>query len=176
MTEKALGIAAGIVVVLVAIVTFVIVSSAAQSVTDIQAPAANSSSVIPSSIPSPVPALAPVVVVTDQPQPSPMISDPWAVVAAYYADVESHDYPEAWSLLSASFRGSADGGDAGNYQAWMDGYADTGAQYLTDEGESGDTVSIKLSAYDTAAGVWQYFTGSYTVADGLIVSGDIVQV
>src|SRR5271154_624742 len=31
----------------------------------------------------------------------PNVTNPWAVVSAYYGDVESGDYPEAWTLLSS---------------------------------------------------------------------------
>ena len=34
-------------------------------------------------------------------QPVPSVTDPWAVVSAYYGDVESGDYAQAWALLSS---------------------------------------------------------------------------
>lgn len=107
------------------------------------------------------------------PPPETSASSPaaWAIVSAYYADVESHDYAGAWDLLSPAFQDTYEGGDYGNYQGWAAGYADTGTESLTETGQSGDTVDISLAAYDTATGLWQYYTGSYTVAGGLITSG-----
>ncbi len=98
------------------------------------------------------------------------MTDPWAVVSSYYGLIESQDYSSAWNLQSPSFQGSE-----GNYQTWMDGYANTGAQYLSEVSESGDTVYVNLSAVDAATGVTQYFTGWFTVDNGLITSGSMTQ-
>jgi hypothetical protein len=113
---------------------------------------------------APAPVQVPVYV------PAPGQTDPWAVVSAYYGDIESGDYTDAWNLQSPSFQGSE-----GNYQGWMAGYANTGQQTLTEDSESGDTVSVNLAAVNTATGVTQYFTGSFTVDGGLITSGSMTQ-
>ena len=39
-----------------------------------------------------------------------------------------------------------------NFQAWENGYANTGTQTLTEISESGETVYVNLSAVDTATG------------------------
>ncbi len=57
----------------------------------------------------------------------------------------------------------------------MDGYANTGSQTLSEISESGDTVYVNLSAVDTATDVTQYFTGWFTVDNGLITSGSMTQ-
>jgi len=102
--------------------------------------------------------------------PAPGQTDPWAVVSAYYGDIEDGDYADAWNMQSPSFQGSES-----NEATWQAGYADTGQQTLTEDSESGDTVSVNLSAVDTATGVTQYFTGSFTVDGGLITSGSMTQ-
>ncbi len=102
--------------------------------------------------------------------PVPQITEPWAVVSAYYADVEAGDYAEAWSLLGPALRASQ-----GSYDSWVAGYANTGAQTLTESYESGDQVSVSISAVDTSTGDTQYFNGSYTVDNGLITSGSMTQ-
>lgn len=153
-------ILAGAGVALVAVLTWVLLTNFAGSLTASTAPApAGGSRSLPAiSSPSPIP---------------PIVTDPWAVLSAYYGDVESHDYLDAWNLLSPSFRETLGGGYYGNYQEFVAGYADTGAEWLTKVSESDDTVWISLDAYDTATGLWQYYSGSYTVDGGLITSGSI---
>jgi hypothetical protein len=98
-------------------------------------------------------------------------TDPWAVISAYYGDIESGDYTGAWNMGSQAFMDQ--NGD--NYAAFEAGYADTGTQTLTEVSEYGDTVTVDLAAVDTATGLTQYFTGSFTVDDGLITSGSLTQ-
>jgi len=103
--------------------------------------------------------------------PAPGQTDPWAVVSAYYGDIEDGDYADAWNMGSQAFMDQNGDDEA----AWQAGYADTGQQTLTEDSESGDTVSVNLAAVDTATGVTQYFTGTFTVDGGLITSGSITQ-
>src|SRR5215471_1544392 len=63
------------------------------------------------------------------PVPAPNVTDPWVVVSAYYGDVESGNYPEAWALLSS---GMVTGQ---SYQQFVAGYACTGAEALTEVSE-----------------------------------------
>ena len=118
--------------------------------------------------PAPV---APVYVPTPVYVPAPATTDPWAVVSAYYADIESGDYTDAWNMGSQAFMDQ--NGD--DYAAFAAGFADTGAQTLTEVSESGDTVYVNLAAVNTATGVTQYFTGSFTVDGGVITSGSMTQ-
>ena len=110
-----------------------------------------------------VPAPAPVYI-------PPVQTDPWAVLSEYYGDIDSGNYSAAWDLLSPSMQAQD-----GPYYAWTAGYADTGAQTLTENWESGDEVSANIAAVDTATGDAQYFSGSWTVDNGLITSASVTQ-
>lgn len=100
---------------------------------------------------------------TPPPQYAP---DPYSVVSQYYADIEAGDFSAAWNLQSFMSSG---------YDTWVAGYANTGAQTLTENSESGDSVSVSLTAYDTAASVYQGFQCTYTVDSGIITSGSCTQ-
>ncbi len=99
--------------------------------------------------------------------PVPSVTDPWAVVSAYYGDVESGDYAQAWALLSS---GMVTGQ---TYQQFVSGFSCTGTQQLTEQGESGDQVTFDLAATDNCSGAVQTFTGTDTVTDGKIVAAQI---
>ena len=101
--------------------------------------------------------------------PQPAETDPWAVVAGYYGDIESGNYREAWTLLSS---GMVTGQ---TYQQFVSGFSCTGAQRLTELGESGNTVSFNLAASDICTGRVQHFTGSDTVVNGKIVAADVTR-
>ena len=101
---------------------------------------------------------------------APTQTDPWAVLNEYYGDIDSGNYSAAWDLLSSSVQAQM-----GNYDGWLAGYANTGAQTLSENWESGDTVSANLAAVDTATGATQYFSGSWTVDNGLITSASVTQ-
>jgi hypothetical protein len=104
--------------------------------------------------------------------PVPGTTDPWTVVSQYYANIESQDYTDAWALQSPGYQASN-----GSLAGWSAGYADAGAETLTENSESGDTVSFSLSAVDTATGNTQQFACSFTVdpTSGLITSGACTQ-
>ena len=57
------------------------------------------------------------------PAADPNVSQPWAVVSAYYGDIESGDYAGAWAALLDS--GMTTGQ---TYQQFVDGFSCTGAQ------------------------------------------------
>jgi hypothetical protein len=103
------------------------------------------------------------------PQSGQDVTDPWAVVSAYYGDIESGSYAQAWALLSS---GAVTGQ---TYQQFVDGFACTGAQQLTDQGESGNQVSFSLAATDSCTGAVQHFSGTDTVSGGRIVAAHIIQ-
>jgi hypothetical protein len=91
------------------------------------------------------------------------------VVSAYYGDVESGNYQQAWALLDS-------GATTGQtYQQFVDGYACTGAQQLSEVSSAGDEVTFDLTATDTCNGQVQHFTGTDTVQDGKIVAADVHQ-
>jgi hypothetical protein len=103
------------------------------------------------------------------PSGAPQVTDPWAVVSAYYGDIESGDYPQAWALLNS-------GATTGQtYRQFADGFSCTGAQQVTDQGESGDQVSFTLAATDRCTGEVQQFSGTDSVSGGRIVAAHITQ-
>jgi len=131
---------------------------------------------IPAPVPSTVtttapPAPAPATTVT-QPAPAPpapQVTDPWAVVSAYYGDVESGAYANAYALLSSGLTTGQ------SYQQFVNGYACTGDETVSENWESGDQVNFDLSAYDNCTGKRQTYTGTDTVQDGLIAGASITQ-
>jgi hypothetical protein len=110
---------------------------------------------------SPAPAPSPVTV--------PNVTDPWAVVSAYYGDIESGNYLQAWALISSGMVTSQ------TYQQFASGFGCTGAQQLTELGESGDQVQFDLAATDDCSGAVQQYTGTDTVVNGKIVAADVAQ-
>jgi hypothetical protein len=127
-----------------------------------------------SQAPAATPAQAATSAPAADPAPSatttvPSVTDPWAVVSAYYGDVESGNYRQAWALLSY---GMVTGQ---SYQQFVDGYSCTGGQQLTDLGESGDQVRFDLAATDNCTGAVQHFTGVDTVIGGKIVAAHVTQ-
>jgi hypothetical protein len=103
------------------------------------------------------------------PPSDPNVTDPWAVVSAYYGDVESGAYPQAWALLSS---GAVTGQ---TYRQFVAGFSCTGGQALTEQGTSGDQVSFSLAATDSCTGAVQHFSGTDTVSGGKIVAAHITQ-
>ena len=106
---------------------------------------------------------------TGVPASTPNVTDPWAVVSAYYGDIESGNYPEAWALIGS-------GATTGQtYQQFVSGFACTGGQDLTEVGQSGDQVTFDLAATDSCTGQVHDFTGTDTVQNGMIVGAHVVQ-
>ena len=103
------------------------------------------------------------------PAGDPNVTQPWAVVSAYYGDIESGDYAGAWALLDSGLTTGQ------TYQQFVDGFACTGSQDLTETGQSGDQVSFDLAATDDCTGAVQNFSGTDTVQGGLIVAADVSQ-
>jgi hypothetical protein len=139
--------------------TTVAQAPAAPTVTKTAAPSASPAS--PAS-----PAASPA---TSAPQSDPNVTDPWAVVSAYYGDVESGAYPQAWALLSS---GAVTGQ---TYEQFVSGFSCTGGQQLAEQGASGDQVSFTLAATDRCTGAVQQFSGTDTVSGGKIVAAHITQ-
>src|SRR5215469_17486773 len=124
------------------------------------------------------PAAAPAATSGSDPAPSqepastqtaPTVSSPWAVVSAYYGEIESGDYQQAWDLISA---GAVTGQ---TYQQFVNGFACTGAQQLSEVSQSGDQVTFDLDATNSCSGAVQHFTGTDTVLNGKIVAAHVVQ-
>ena len=140
---------------------------AACGTTVAQAPAAPT--VTRTATPTMTPASPSVSSPTAAPPSDPNVTDPWAVVSAYYGDVESGAYPQAWALLSS---GAVTGQ---TYQQFVAGFSCTGGQALTEQGASGDQVSFSLAATDRCTGAVQHFSGTDTVSGGKIVAAHITQ-
>lgn len=103
------------------------------------------------------------------PSAAPNVTDPWAVVSAYYGDIESGDYAEAWALLDSGMTTGQ------TYQQFVNGFACTGSQDLSKNWESGDEVNFDLAATNDCTGAVQTFTGTDTVTGGKIVAADVTQ-
>ena len=97
------------------------------------------------------------------------VTDPWAVVSAYYGDIESGNYAQAYALIG---NGATTGQ---SYQDFVAGFSCTGAQGVSENWESGDQVNFDLAATDSCSGVTQQYTGTNTVQNGIIVAADVVQ-
>jgi hypothetical protein len=104
------------------------------------------------------------------PGADPNVSQPWAVVSAYYGDIESGDYAGAWALLDSGMTTGQ------TYQQFVDGFSCTGGQDLSENWASGDQVNFNLAATDNCTGAVQDFSGTDTVQGGLIVAADVSQV
>ena len=104
------------------------------------------------------------------PGADPNVSQPWAVVSAYYGDIESGDYAGAWALLDSGMTTGQ------TYQQFVDGFSCTGGQELSENWASGDQVNFNLAATDSCSGAVQDFSGTDTVQGGLIVAADVSQV
>jgi hypothetical protein len=124
---------------------------------------------------------APVIINNNVPSAAPapaVVYDPWSVVSQYYAYLETGDYTDAWNMDAPSFQDSS-AGSYGSFSTWEAGYDNTGAQNLTENYESGNTVNVNLSMVNNALidDPTQYFTCQYTVDQGTgsITSGSCTQ-
>jgi hypothetical protein len=97
------------------------------------------------------------------------VTDAWAVVSAYYGDIESGNYAQAYALIG---NGATTGQ---SYQQFVGGFSCTGSQAVTENWDSGDQVNFDLAAGDSCSGVTTYYTGTDTVNDGIIVAANVVQ-
>jgi hypothetical protein len=117
----------------------------------------------PATQPAVQPAAAP-------PQPADQnVTDAWAVVSAYYGDIESGNYEQAYALIG---NGSTTGQ---SYQQFAGGFTCTGSQAVSENWDSGDQVNFDLAAGDTCDGTTQDYTGTDTVTNGIIVAANVVQ-
>jgi hypothetical protein len=122
----------------------------------------------PATTAAPVAPVAPVAPAS-APAADPNVTNPWAVVSAYYGDIESGDYAGAWALLDSGMTTGQ------TYQQFVDGFTCTGSQALSENWQSGDQVNFDLAATDNCTGAVQDFSGTDTVQGGLIVAADVSQ-
>src|SRR5215469_1152136 len=102
-------------------------------------------------------------------RPRPHITGPWAVVSAYYQDVDAHKYAQAWALISPALAALQ------TYQQFVAGYTCTGTEQPTKLGQSGHQVSFNLTVLNDCTGAAQYYTGTDTVRGGRIVAADVTR-
>ena len=103
----------------------------------------------------------------------PALTSGVAVVTQYYQDVSDKNYAAAWAIGGSNL--AAENGQT--YDSWVAGYADTTASIsITSYGTWGNgTVWCYISAVQDSGAVNTYY-GTYTVANGAIVSASIRQV
>jgi hypothetical protein len=106
---------------------------------------------------------------TSAPAPAnPQLTNGVAVVSQFYQDLTNHDYWDAWQLGGDNIGGS-------DYNGWVAGYATTASIDVTSYGTWNDgTVWADISAAQTDGSLRTY-SGTYTVANGVIVSANITQ-
>ncbi|HEY2309065.1 MAG TPA: hypothetical protein VGI05_24575 [Streptosporangiaceae bacterium] len=97
----------------------------------------------------------------------PHRTGPWAVVSAYYRDIDSHRYARAWALISSVLAAGQ------TYQQFVAGYTCTGNEQPTRLGQSGHHVSFNLVVVNHCTAATQYYTGTDTVRGGKIVAADV---
>jgi len=126
------------------------------------------------------PAAAPPKTTPPATQPSktpapvqPPMTNGVAVVTQYYQDVSEKNYAAAWAIGGRNL--AAENGQT--YASWVAGYAGTTASIsITSYGTwSNGTVWCYISAVQYSGAVNTYY-GTYTVANGVIVSASIQQV
>jgi hypothetical protein len=102
------------------------------------------------------------------PAGNPQLTSPVAVVQQYYQDLNDQNYQAAWQLGGDNIGGA-------DYNGWAAGYSTTASISVTDYGTYSDgTVWADISAVQTDGTVKTY-DGTYTVANGVIVSANMTQ-
>jgi eukaryotic-like serine/threonine-protein kinase len=91
---------------------------------------------------------------------------PAAIVQAYFAAINAHDYVRAWQLGGKSTGSS--------YPAFVDGFEGTAEDTVTIISVSSDEVTAQVAASQTDGTVKDY-SGVYTTADGAIVQSQVQQ-
>lgn len=87
------------------------------------------------------------------------------VVQAYFAAINAGNYALAWSLGGMNIQN-------GSYSSFVQGFAGTSSDTVTVVSVDGDTVAVTLDAAQTD-GTHKYFSGTYTVKNGVIVAADV---
>jgi len=133
----------------------------------------------PTASPSPAPTATITVTASGTPRatvtprqtarPRPHLTGPWAVVSAYYQDVDAHKYAQAWALISPALAALQ------TYQQFVAGYTCTGTEQPTKLGQSGHQVTFNLTVLNDCTGAAQYYTGTDTVRGGKIVAADVTR-
>lgn len=90
---------------------------------------------------------------------SPAAVSPRAVVEAYFAAINAHQWRKVWNLGGKNF--------SPTYHQMVAGYRSTARDVLTSIHAHGDVVTVRLRAHHTDGKVLT-FRISYTVQDGVI--------
>ena len=86
---------------------------------------------------------------------------PVATVRAYYAAINAHNYPRAWTLVGGRKTQTTD------YNGFVRGFNGTERDNIRIVSVAGNVVTIRLAATQTN-GVVQNYQGTYTVTNGVI--------
>jgi hypothetical protein len=89
-------------------------------------------------------------------------------VTAYYDALDRADFATAWDLGGKNLAGQ------GGYAGYVRGFASTVSDLVTVTGADGGTVDVVLSALQSD-GSMRTFTGTYTVAGGVIVGSHMTR-
>jgi Restriction endonuclease len=111
------------------------------------------------------PAARAIPVAATSASPAPP-SSPEQVVREFYAAINSHDWPKVWQLGGRNLGE----GPYATYSGMISGYKDTIRDVLTQIHASGNTVTVRLLAYQTG-NVTVPYQYTYVVRNGVIVSG-----
>jgi hypothetical protein len=139
------------------------------------APPDTTATLRPSASPTPAPTITntarPRAKVTPRQatRPRPHRTDPWAVVSAYYRDIDSRKYTKAWALIGSALATGQ------TYQQFVAGYACTGSEQPTKLGQSGHQVRFNLAVVNDCTAAAQYYTGTDTVHGGKIVAAHVTR-
>jgi serine/threonine protein kinase len=91
---------------------------------------------------------------------------PAATVRAYYAAINDHDYPRAWTLVGGTKSQNT------SYNSFVQGFNGTQSDNVTIVSVAGNVVTVKLAATQTSGAVHNY-QGTYTVTNGVITQSSI---
>jgi hypothetical protein len=99
----------------------------------------------------------------------PSVTDASAVVSQFYADISDGDYQDAWNLGGGNISGGVP------YAQWAAGYATTASIDLGTVSNFGPGQVQAALVATQDDGTVKTYEGTYTVANGVIVSADITQ-
>ncbi|MFF3359155.1 hypothetical protein ACFYWN_42725 [Streptomyces sp. NPDC002917] len=97
--------------------------------------------------------------------PAPADPEPADVVEAYFRAVNDGEYIAAWALGGKNIVG-------GTYDSFVRSFVDTAHDEVTINSVVGERVEVELDATQTDDS-HRFFSGTYTVRDGVIVDADI---
>jgi serine/threonine protein kinase len=115
---------------------------------------------------APPPAHPPKTPASGVTTPASAVLGPAATVRAYYAAINSRDYPRAWQLIGGTKTQTTD------YNTFVKGFNGTQSDQVTIVSVTGNVVTVNLAATQTDGTVKNY-QGTYTVTNGVISQSHI---